>query len=1063
MFYTNYSMRFSFDLGTNSIGWAVFETQQKNLVSLKNTGVRIFSNSRADKTYAPLNQQRQIARSARRQRDRYLQRREYVLSCLTKFGFFPTDKDEQLKLQQKNPYELRCLSLDQAISPYELGRALFHINQRRGFKSNRLSDGDDESGKIKPVISELKETLRNNKARTLGEYLYHRFKEKKVVRARPKTPGNTDYELYFSREMYSEEFDIIWEKQKEIHKNPKLFSEEVRKEIKDAIFHQRKLKAQTPGMCLFEDEPRCAWALPIAQEFRILQDLNNIHIYHNRNRFPLENKDLQMEIRNKLKEHLENKSTSMTSKEISNFIKKTYNLEGLVSINFERTETKNFKNNGTTAVLSKILTKQTWQSWDRDKQNKFVEILLNPDNSDKKLLEELMGQEWQLPEDVAQKCIDKIVTLPKDYCNISKTALTKIVKYLQEDIITYDKAVKQAGYEDHKRKFPNGYSVLPYYGEILKRYCIGKKGKEQYKQLKGRKKQEAKYGKITNPTVHVGLNQLQKVVNELIRRYGKPHEIIIELLRDFSMGKQTKNDFEKKQRERQKERETIKEILEKEHGIISPSRQDIEKYMLWKELAEDPSNRRCPYSNENITANDVFSHITHVDHILPFSRTLDNSFSNKILCKAGANKEKREKSPYEAWKHTEKWKSIHNNASYLPPNKRWRFQSDAMERFEQEGDFLAHQLTSSQYFATVSKYYLECLHEEKSHPVDIWVSPGKLSAWLRYNWGLHTILGNNGIKNRNNHKHHAIDAIVVGCIERGILQKIATWAGKQEDANAKDFSKNFRDSIPPPWEGFREDIKQSIQKILISHKNDKGKTGQLLEEQAYSLKKETKEENKARYVGIHKNILDLTLPMINKIANPKTRKLLQDYCDDNSGDIKKALQECFETTGIRRVKIISRETVIPIKDKQGKKYKGYPSAGNWGYEIYEDKDGKWQGEMITIYQANQKNYISKWRKKYPNKKMIMRLHKNDTVMLSPPHASEGKLYRVCKMSSTNSNSIDMYIAELHEANDASRANEKKENEQTVREHYTSLSKLQEYKLTKVHVSPTGMLSFPKNK
>ncbi len=1057
------SIRFSFDLGTNSIGWAVLEVQEGSPVALKGTGVRIFSNSRADKTYAPLNQERQTARSARRRRDRYLQRREHILSQLTHFGFFPADKEERLALQQKNPYELRAKALDEAISAHEFGRAIFHINQRRGFKSNRLSDGDDETGKIKPVIKELEKELHKNNMRTLGEYLYSRFKQKKAVRAKSLTPGKTDYELYFSREMYEKEFDTIWKQQKELSHTHQLFSNEAYEKIKEVIFYQRKLKPQTPGLCIFEDEHRCAWAMPIAQEFRILQDIHNIRIFHNREEFPVD-----ILLRDKLKNYLENKSSSAKPKDVSTYIKKEYHLEGTVSINFERVDTKNFKHNGTTAVVSKIIGKKIWQDWDMERKNNFIALLLDTENSDEKLREVLCVSEWNLDKETADECISKIVKLPKGYCNLSKTALTKIVACLQKDIITYDEAVKQAGYGDHRGTRAKGYSVLPYYGEILSRYCIGKKeAKDIDEKIKGRKRQEAQYGKITNPTVHVGLNQLQKVVNELIRRYDKPQQIVLELLRDFSMGKQTKSDYDKKLRDNQAKNEKINKELEDDYGIVSPSRSDREKYRLWKELSDNPNDRRCPYSNEKITKDDVFSHATHIDHILPFSRTLDNSFANKVLCKSGANKEKMNKTPHEAWGTTNKWKSIDNNANLLPSNKSWRFKSDAMKRFEQEEGFLAHQLHSSQYFAKVAQYYLESL-KEKSHPVDIWVSPGKLSAWLRHMWGLNKVLGDDGKKNRDDHRHHAVDAVVVGCIERGILNKVSQWASAAEYADIHLFSQKHREAIPAPWEGFREDVERSMQKIIVSHKSDRGKTGQLLEEQAYSFRvpgsdTSTQDTKKARYVGIHKNILDLTVPMIKKIASPKTRKLLQDYCNRHNGNIKEALEQCFQETGIRKVKIITKETVIGIqKDKQGKAYKGYISAGNWAYEIYEDEEGKWQGEMITRYHANKKNYVPQWKKKYPTQKMLMRLHNNDTVMLYPPHAPEGKLYRVCKMSG----SIDLDLAELHEANDAARAKEIKEEKKDdqkvrVRERYTSLAKLQGYKLQKVHMSPTGIISFAK--
>ena len=127
------------DIGTNSIGWALYsvDDEETKPQSIVGAGVRIFSSGRKLKDYTTLNATRRQARLQRRQRDRYLQRRTYLLYLLKKYGLFPEDKSSAKKLADLNPYELRTKGLDEKLNIYHFGRALFHLNQRRGFKSNR--------------------------------------------------------------------------------------------------------------------------------------------------------------------------------------------------------------------------------------------------------------------------------------------------------------------------------------------------------------------------------------------------------------------------------------------------------------------------------------------------------------------------------------------------------------------------------------------------------------------------------------------------------------------------------------------------------------------------------------------------------------------------------------------------------------------------------------------------------------------------------------------------------------------------------------------------------------
>ena len=137
--------RLGLDLATNSIGWWAVELNQDGVPrSSLGGGSRIFGDGRNPKDQSSLAVQRRVPRGMRRRRDRYLDRRSGLMEFLVAFGLMPDDEAERKALENLDPYILRAAAIDRPLAPHELGRALFHLNQRRGFKSNRKTDGGDE-------------------------------------------------------------------------------------------------------------------------------------------------------------------------------------------------------------------------------------------------------------------------------------------------------------------------------------------------------------------------------------------------------------------------------------------------------------------------------------------------------------------------------------------------------------------------------------------------------------------------------------------------------------------------------------------------------------------------------------------------------------------------------------------------------------------------------------------------------------------------------------------------------------------------------------------------------
>jgi len=264
--------RFAFDMGTNSIGWAVYrldDHKPPRPCELIDCGVRLFTDGRNPKDGQSLAVMRRTPRAARRRRDRFIQRRTWLMALLVRHGLMPSDEAARKRLEGLDVYAIRGRALDQRLEPHEIGRALFHLNQRRGYKSNRIADAkaadDKDKGKIASAGERLDDLLNG---RTLGQYYAELqsgpVRQRQGVRARINGEGTkTFYDIYPQRDMLEDEFDRLWGVQAPHH--PALMTEEARDAVRKAIFHQRPLKTPVIGRCTFlTNETRLAQAHPVA-------------------------------------------------------------------------------------------------------------------------------------------------------------------------------------------------------------------------------------------------------------------------------------------------------------------------------------------------------------------------------------------------------------------------------------------------------------------------------------------------------------------------------------------------------------------------------------------------------------------------------------------------------------------------------------------------------------------------------------------------------------------------------------------------------------------------------
>ena len=638
---------------------------------------------------------------------------------------------------------------------------------------------------------------------------------------------------------------------------------------------------------------------------------------------------------------------------------------------------------------------EAWYAMPFQAQRGLAEMIDRIDDAEA-LKQRLMEAPWSLGDKAAEQVARK-VRLPEDYGSLSRKALEKIVPILDSDVITYDKAALKAGYKHSDFYTGEIFPRLPYYGELLRTYTSPTP--------KAKDASERKYGRLANPTVHIGLNQLRQLVNEIIRRWGQPTEIIVELARDFGLSGQKRRDLESEQKANQDLNEKLNAEL---HRLGQrENRANRERLKLWNELGkEDAMDRHCVYSGQRLSKAQLFTGEVEVDHILPFSRSLDDSLSNKVLCITRANRDKKNSTPFEGFGHSPagySWSEIEERASRLPRNKAKRFKENALEDFLGEKDFLDRHLTDTAYLSRVARQYLTAV----CPPNKVWVATGRLTAMLRQKYGLNEILDpEHKGKNRDDHRHHAVDAAVIAICTRSLIQKISTAARNAEDLGEHRLLK----SLDVPWIGFREELEQVIHRIIVSHKPDHGREAGLHNDTNYGKRGEPDKKG-TMLVSVRKPVSSLSQKNVSSIADPLLREELTALLDGLSGkELKACLDEYSQRTGIRSVRMEERLSVIPIEDRMTRMpYRYVKGDGNYCYDIYREESGRWGGDVVSTFDANQPEFDPNARNTRNGKPLVMRLRKGDVLKLE--HEGKFKLMRIATFSEGK-----IILAQHHEAN-----------------------------------------------
>ncbi|MDA3055773.1 MULTISPECIES: type II CRISPR RNA-guided endonuclease Cas9 [unclassified Campylobacter] len=813
--------KIGFDIGISSIGWAVVDTgESDDKFDIIDCGVRIFEKAENPKDGSSLALPRREARSARRRLARRKARLNAVKRLLCKefdikFNDFIMQGENLPKIfatdkNTLNPWQLRKFALERKLDKFELARVILHIAKHRGYDDLRyFGDSDDaESKKVLGAISKNKKFTERG-FKTASNMLLNDFEKKEIssIRNRDKD-GAGNYENSIPQSLNKEELTLILEKQAEFGYK---FSENFAQNLIQKVFYSRPLKdfENKVGKCIFyEKEKRVAKFTPLAQEFIALTKIINtlINIYKDTGEILQQEKII--EILNLAKSKGEFKYKDLVK-----------------ALNLQNYKIKGSKKDDLSDTFI-----------DFKKYKKFTQICS----------EKFGGEFCDVFNDKFNE-IARICTYKKDFDSL-KIALSKY-EFDDEQINELLKLKFSTNIELSEKALR----------QILPLMMSGKRYDEACKEanltLKIREKSEklpplydTPHGaSLTNPVVARAVSEYRKVLNSIIKKHGLVHQIYFELTREVGKNFASRNEAIKKQNENFAKNEAAKNRLE-QYGLEINSA-NILKMKLFIE-----QNEFCAYSGEKITREDFLDpKRLEVDHILPYSRSFDDSQSNKVLVFISQNQEKKNHTPFECWGNTPKWEFIKNFAEIHykkanPAKFKKLLNSDFKSR---EQGFRASNLNDTSYLNRLimnyTKDYLKFLPIKSENSRHVYSINGGFTTPLRRFLGLEE-------KNRNTHLHHAQDALIValcnekmnkafnefmGHIEtKKLLESSKDEFGEFDKEKYKEILQNRLDKDERTkkklrlddfihLENFRKNVENAVSKIFVSKPPRKKVTGAL--------------------------------------------------------------------------------------------------------------------------------------------------------------------------------------------------------------------------------------------
>lgn len=928
------------DLGSASIGWALITADANNAPhSILGLGSRVVplstddANEFAKGNAISKNQKRTQRRTQRKGYDRYQLRRASLTLELRAMNMLP---DERLiKLAALDLWALRARAVAEQVSLPELGRILYHINQKRGYRHSRADENNDDKKQTEYVqaVNGRYEAIRQ-RSQTIGQHFYEQ------LRINPSTRIKDEV---FPRAAYQEEFDAIIGMQSKYY--PEVLTEKkidrLRNEI---IFYQRKLRSckHLVSVCEFEKQtflnakgepvesgPKVApRTSPLFQVCKLWESLNNIDL-RNRNG---ECFALDQEHRQAIFDHLDNNGV-LTLPDLYRILgigkrdgwwggkaigkgiagNSTKQRIGKALGNYPgKEELLRFELNCTDLVdksTGEVVGAMVDRSFEKEPLYRLWHTLYSI--SDKEELAAALGKNFGIHDPQILDALCNIDFTKDGFGNKSAKAIRRILPYLKQGM-KYSEACAAAGFR-HSESLSTEENAE--------------------RALKDRLDPIAK-NELRQPVVEKIINQMINVVNALIDKHGPIDEIRMELARDLKQSREERNKTFASNNKRERENKELAERIE-EYGL-APSRSRIEKYRLWQE-----SDECCFYCGQPLKVNEfLLGYNTEVEHVIPRSLFFDNSFHNKVCACRKCNQDKGRLTGFDFMrtKSEEMFENYKNRvADYYKSGRISKTKCERLLTSEKEipGDFIERQLRQTQYISRKSKEILSSVCR------NVWATSGSVTDFVRHAWGYDRILHNLNFERyerggltetvsvrhsgqtheeqrikdwskRFDHRHHAIDALTIACTRQGFIQRInnlssETVRREMFDEIAKQVHEEKK-TLLEQWISEQphftpSEVACAAEQILISFKPgkkaastgtrakyDKGKRivvqekvivprGPLSEESVYGRIKQLEQGQPVKYLFENPET----------ICKPRIRKLVEERLAEFDGDKKQAL------------------------------------------------------------------------------------------------------------------------------------------------------------------------------
>ena len=865
------------DIGIASVGWGLIDVEKSEIID---AGVRIFTAAEHPKTGESLAKPRREARSSRRRIRRKKHRLQRLRQLFVREKLVTPEQLKTLFLTDKKKTDiwlLRYEALNRKLSAEELARVLYHIARKRGFKSNRKSEAkDQETGKQLTAIKENNERLKQY--RTVGEMFY---RDPHYIDKKRNSQNN--YEHTISRAKLVEEIKTIFHIQREL--GSPIATADLEDTYLSIFTSQRPFSTpeqllKMVGFCTLEtSEKRAPKYSYHAERFVLLSKINNLTVVETGSR----RKHLERSQKQTI-EAMAYRLKSVSYKQIRKELDLPESVR-FIGLNYAQAEKAN-KDAETTKFcelkgfhqLKKAITESMGkQEWENRVLNPDcldqLAYILTYNKTDKQIREALEKLDY------APQLIEALLSISfSDHIGLSLKALKKILP-LMEKGMRYDEACTEVyGSHSHLNDDTIKSPLLP---------PIDK-------------------DEIRNPVVFRALTQCRKLINAIIREYGSPHRVHIELSRDLSKPYSERKQIEKKQAEfRTQKQKAIKHFQEELDTEREPGGLDLLKFRLWKE-----QKGFCPYSGDYMEpARLLETGYVDIDHILPYSRTMDDSLNNKVLCLTRENRQKGNKTPWEYLSGQRdadrKWLTFEANIQHYKYPRKWRLLKKELNEEDANG-FKERNINDTRYIAKFLKNHIQThlllTPSESKTPVQ--TNNGTLTSLLRARWGLIKIRSEGDL-------HHAVDALVVAASTQSMIQRISTFSSKRElwehdqrgakkeeildretgEVTSTPFLKQKKEHFPLPWEHFREDVLDKVHHdIFVSRMPRRKITGAAHKETTRSAK--NMNESK---VTVKKSLNSLTIKNLetlhDKHRNYRLYQTLLTRLEEYNGKAAKAFAE----------------------------------------------------------------------------------------------------------------------------------------------------------------------------